>query len=133
MTKDQVIEIMKMIAIEKGARFQVSPERITSWAATLAHMDFKHARKGVERILLNSSCEEWPPEIGDVLREAKAVAYEWAVERRREFEAEQKAKEPKEIPLCQLSPEEAEAGRQRGLSILRDCIAKMEAKKAGVK
>lgn len=133
MTKEQVIQIMKMIAVEKGARFVVSTERVDSWARTLAHVDFKHASKGVERILLNSSCDEWPPEIGDVLREAKAIAYEWAVSRQREAHAEIVAREQREKPLHSLSPEDAEAGRQRGLSLLRDCIAKMEAKKAGVK
>lgn len=131
MTKDEIIEVMKLIAIEKGSRFSVTPERVDLWHEILGRIEFKHARKAVVRLL--SEASEWPPDAGEVRSAALTVANEEAQARRREFEEQQEKLRVKEKPLCELSPEEAEAGRQRGLSILRDCIAKMEAKKAGVK
>ena len=123
--------MMAVIALEYPQQFDVSEERLNLWTEILGHFDYRVAQEATIRVL--SKPNQWPPKAGELLAEAKAVAREWASERLKRFEAEQKAKEPKEIPLCQLSPEEAEAGRQRGLAILRDCIAKMEAKKAGVK
>lgn len=135
MDREQTMKIMNLIALEFGGRFELSAERLTLWAQMLEKVDYRAAQEAARRIL--SEPHQWPPQVGEVLQESKMVANEWAIAQRREFEREFEEKEnlkrKKEKPLCELSPEEAEAGRQRGLSILRDCIAKMEAKKAGVK
>lgn len=97
----------------------------------MGHVDFDVAQEAALRVL--SQPNQFPPQAGEVLEECREVAKERASERWKEFEAKQERERKKEISLRDLSPEEAEAGRQRGLSILRDCIAKMEAKKAGVR
>lgn len=98
----------------------------------MGHVDFDVAKEAALRVL--SQPNQFPPQVGQVLEECEAVAIERAAERRREIkEREEKQRRLEEQSRPKLSPEEAEAGRQRGLSILRDCIAKMEAKKSGVK
>lgn len=122
---------MAVIGLEYPQQFDVLEERLNLWMEILGHCDYEVAQEATIRILSKPS--QWPPKAGELLAEARNVYLEWAQARRREFEEQQEKLRVKEKPLCELSPEEAEAGRQRGLSILRDCIAKMEAKKAGVK
>jgi hypothetical protein len=117
---------MAVIGLEYPQQFDVSEERLNLWTEILGHCDYRVAQEATIRTLSKPS--QWPPKAGELLVEAKAVALEWARERRKEHEAREEQQN-----RIDISPEEAEAGRQRGLSILRDCIAKMEAKKAGVK
>jgi len=87
----------------------------------LAHVDFELAQEATIRLLARPS--QWPPKVGEVIGECKAVAVEWAREERLEREARQQRLESK--PVQQMTEAEFEASRERVKALVNDCLEKI--------
>jgi hypothetical protein len=71
MTKDEMLKLMGLIAIEFGSRFEVSEERLMLWGEIIGGVDFPTAKKAVISVI--GECSDFPPNVGKVREEISEI------------------------------------------------------------